>query len=158
MSKKSDKSRFVPEPVTIWLGKGENIKEYNVEPATWASLIRLKDVFRSLLNEVTELWNQSILTAVKDASQAESNQAGTVRLQELFTNEKVWELIDSLLEKPYDIFVLAIPDLDKNLFDEKNKDGATIPQVWETFNVIAEVNKLDVAKNLLAGRIQKNST
>jgi hypothetical protein len=64
-------------------------------------------------------------------------------------NDQVWVLVDKLLEKPYEIFSLAIPDLDPHLFDKDNPKGATIPQIWETFNVISEVNKLDVAKNLI---------
>ncbi len=67
MSKLSDKSRFVPEPVSIWLGQGESLKEYSVVPATWASLFRLKGVLKNLLLEVTELWNADILSAAQQA-------------------------------------------------------------------------------------------
>lgn len=148
MSKLSDKSRFVPEPVSIWLGQGESLKEYSVVPATWASLFRLKGVLKNLLLEVTELWNADILSAAQQAGEGDTSGAAK-RLKQLVVNDGIWELVQSLLEKPQEIFELAIPGLDKGLFDENNPNGITIPQIWETFKVIVEVNRLGEAKKLL---------
>lgn len=158
---KSDKSVFIPTPVSVWLGSNGYEKEYKVTPATWASLYKLKSVFRELLSDVTDLWNQDILSSVQKAvkeqsedtdkqeSKQESKNAG---FQELLLNENLWKLVDKLLEKPYDILSLAIPDLDPELFKEDNANGATIPQVWATLTVITQVNQLDIAKNLITGK------
>lgn len=153
MSRKTnDKSRFIPEPEKVWLGKGDGVKEYDVYPATWASLYKLKSVFRDLLSNVTDVWNSDVLVAVKEVASAEKEN-GSKLLQELAVNENIWKLLDELLVKPQEIFEIAIPNFDKSLFSEDNKDGATIPQVWATFEVIARVNDLEFAKNLLAGQL-----
>lgn len=149
MSKLSDKSRFVPEPVLVWLGQKDQLKEYSVVPATWASLFRLKGVLKNLLLEVTGLWNSDILTAAQQAGEGDTEGA-TNRLKQLVVNDQVWELVQSLLEKPEEIIVLAIPEVDKDLFEKDNKLGITIAQVWETFRVIMEVNRLGEAKKLLS--------
>jgi len=152
MSTKRDRSRFIPEPVSVWLGQGEYVKEYKVVPAAWSSLYSLKSVLRSLLEDVTALWNSEILTSVKAAVSDSSDENGSKMLQSILVNDGLWALVDKIIEKPYEIFSLAIPDLDSNLFSQDNPNGATIPQVWETFKVIAEVNQLEIAKNLLTGK------
>lgn len=160
MSRKSDsqRSHFIPEPVKVWLGRGESVVEYEVTPAAWVTLYKLKDLLRNLLEEVTDLWNQEILQTVREIAgpEAEANGRAGERLQALLVNPHVWELVDALLAKPQEFFHLAIPDLDLNLFDEGNPNGATIPQVWATFEVIARVNRLEMAKNLLGVRPTPN--
>jgi len=148
----SQRNRFVPEPVPIWLGSGDKVQEYKVVPAPWGALFKLKDVLRDLLEETTTLWNTQIVSTVKAVAAESNDETGLKQLQALLVNEKVWELLDHLLAKPHEFFRLAIPDLDPSLFDAGNSEGATIPQVWATFEVIAQVNRLDIAKNLFGGR------
>lgn len=161
MGKQVHKSRFVPEPVLIWLGADDQLQEYKISPAPWGALFQLKDVLHDLLEETTTLWNTQIVSTVKAVAAESDGQTGLKQLQALLVNEKVWELLDTLLAKPYEFFRLAIPDLDPSLFDQGNLKGATIPQVWATFEVIAQVNRLDIAKNLFGGSPgtpPKNST
>lgn len=143
--------RFVPEPVSIWLGTSE-VKEYKITPAAWSTLYQLKDLLRDILSEVTGLWNEEILTGLKTALNTEG-QTSAEAFQQLLVNDRVWELINGLLEKPYSFFKLAIPDLEEVHFTApSNPKSATIPQVWATFEVIAQVNHLDFAKNLLGSK------
>lgn len=147
--------RFVPEAESIWLGSGDSVKEYKVVPVAWSTLYELKDLLRELLGEVTDLWNQDILSNLKEALTTDGTEkdGGTGVLQKVLVNDNVWALINSLLEKPYKFFKLAIPDLEEVHFTApSNPKSATIPQVWATFEVIAEVNRLDFAKNLLGSK------
>jgi len=147
---KNNKSKFLPEPVQIWLGRDKAAKEYAVYPASWASLFKLQAIFRDLLGDVTELWNTEVVSSIKSVSESSDSEASKI-MQNLAVNPRLWEIINSMLQKPQVFFNLAIPDLDQSLFDENNKDGITIPQVWATFEAIAEVNRLEVAKNVAMG-------
>jgi hypothetical protein len=157
MATKNNKSKFVPEAVQIWLGQRKAVKQYDVYPASWASLFKLQAIFRELLGEITELWNTEIVSSVKSVSEASDNEAATI-MRNLAVNPRLWEIVNSMLQKPQVFFNLAIPDLDQELFDENNPDGITIPQVWATFEAIAEVNQLEVAKNVAMGVLPGTKT
>jgi hypothetical protein len=151
MSKTRNKNAFIPETVPVWLGKNEGVKQYAVSPATWATLFRLKDLFHEFMNQVSELWNGEIFSAVQAIVGASNEETANEKLKQLAVNPRVWELIDQLLEKPEFLFSLAIPDIDPNLFNKDNQNGITIPQVWATLEVIMEVNQLEAPKALLLG-------
>ncbi len=152
-TKADARRRFVPEPESVWFGTEDKaVTEYKVVPVAWATLFELKDLLREILEDVTGLWNAEILTSLRTALNTEG-QAGAQAFQELMLNPKVWELVQQLLEKPYKFFKLAIPDLEEVHFTApSNPKSATIPQVWATFEVIAQVNHLDFAKNLLGSK------
>lgn len=146
----SAKSKFIPEPVSVWLGQDDQVVEYKVVPASWASLTLLKGVFRELIAEVTALWNTDLTVP--------GQSVGDLTIKELVDNPKVWELVDSLLAKPQQIFELAIPGLNANLFSPDNPKGITTVQVIATFEIIFQVNRLEVAKKMLGGLMTTNST
>lgn len=143
------KSRFIPEPVSIWLGQGDQITEYKVVPAGWSSLTRLKTVFRNLMDEVAELWSTELVTPSASPDPSAPQPQNTIK--QLVVNERLWDMYDSLLRKPHEVLELAIPGLDPNLFSPDNPKGITTVQVIAAFETIAEVNRLEVAKKLMGG-------
>jgi hypothetical protein len=148
---KRTKTAFLPEAVPVWLGKGDAVKQYNVSPATWATLFQLKDLFREFLDEVSELWNGEIFSAVQAIAAAPNSDQANEELKRLAVNPKIWGLLEGLLNKPQALFVLAIPEINESLFYKDNLNGITIPQVWATLEVIMEVNQLEAPKALLLG-------
>jgi hypothetical protein len=150
------KRLFVPEPEPIWLGQGDGLVQYDVVPAGWGALMKLKDLLKVTLGEVSELMNETVVPTLQAVAEPATPEASAQRPDLATTvaslaGGNVWDLIDRLLEKPQALFKLAIPNLDEALFDPDNPKGVTITQVWATFEVIMEVNKLDFLKNLIGG-------
>ena len=58
----------------------------------------------------------------------------------------VQALLDALLQLPYEALRIFIPDLESR----EQLEEATVPQLIDAFQTVAQVNRLDALKNVLA--------
>lgn len=120
---------FLPEPRQIALGTSL----FDVVPQPIARVKRFKVAWSHAFENFNRL--EADFRDLRDTDE-------TVDSDVMFD-----KIADFALEIPYELLEIAIPDLPKSLFEDE-VNGVTFPQVYAAFDVILEVNDLEVLKKI----------
>jgi len=96
------------------------------------------------IKQFQKLWGQYFETINRvQAMASDAAESG-----EGVSNEDLWQQVfDMVFESPYDLLHVVIPTLPKEPFEDED-EGVTIPQIFDAFDVILEVNRLGWLRKL----------
>lgn len=126
---KSSETVFNQNGVTVTLGT----ETFTIKECPLPRVKRFQKVWGTFFEEIQR--TQALTAAAAEAG------------EEINSMEQWNHMIDIVLEQPYEILSILIPDLPKEPFEDEDY-GVTVPQVFEAFDKVLEVNRIEWLKKL----------
>lgn len=129
MAREATTNAFNPRTVKVWLGS----KQFELKECPLKRVRKFQEVWGSFFEEVNKFQAEAAVAAEEGEDVGIADQ---------------WNrILDLVLDKPYEILSILIPDLPKEPFEDED-DGVTVPQILDAFDAVLEVNRIEWLKKL----------
>lgn len=123
--------------------------EYLVKPVKFKRVYKLKRLIVGILQKLDGVGVNALLSVVAGG---EAKTPDEIKARNANALAGLDSLLDALVQNIGELFTVAIPKLNADIFGEDADDDASpdLEELWDAFMVILEVNHLEFIKNRLA--------